>query len=98
MYFLGRDHQLTAVYKDSGRVRWSIALSVQRVQTVGFGGRLVDGKLIVGDQDIFAVDSRDGTILWRFAPPKRRRHRSGRSSGVGEPRFRRIFKRVVIRR
>ena len=68
VYFLGRAHQLTAVDKDSGRVRWSIVLPVQRVQTVGFGGVVTNGKLIVGDQDIFAIDSRDGTILWRFAP------------------------------
>lgn len=69
VYFLGRDHQVTALDKDSGRVRWSVVLPVQRGQTVGFGGRLVNGKLILGDQDIFAVDTRDGTILWRFAPP-----------------------------
>lgn len=68
VYFLGRQHQLTAVEKSSATVRWSSLLPVERVQTVGFGGVVRGDTLFVGDEDLFAISARDGRVLWRFDP------------------------------
>lgn len=67
-YFLGNAHQLTAVDKVSGQVRWDIVLPVDVPSTVGLGGVISNGRLIIGDQDLFAIDSRTGEINWRAAP------------------------------
>ncbi len=66
-YFQGPHHQVTAVEKGTGGVLWSVLLPVQREFSVGFGGFERDGMLIVGDQDLFALDPRDGHVIWRFA-------------------------------
>lgn len=68
VYFLGNQHQVTAVDKVRGRVRWVITLPVSREFTFGTGGVSLPGRVIVGDQDLFALDSRDGSITWTFVP------------------------------
>ena len=67
-YFQGARHEVTAVWKHSGVVRWSVALPVDGSNTVGDGGIAAGDKLIVGDRDVFALSARDGSILWRFGP------------------------------
>ncbi len=69
VFYLGFDHELTAVDKSSGEVRWNIRLPVARGNTVGFGGVVHGSTIIVGDEDVFALDKRNGTILWRYEPP-----------------------------
>jgi outer membrane protein assembly factor BamB len=67
-YFLGNEHQVTAVDKRTGRVRWSVVLPVNFSNTIGFGGVIADGKVIIGDADVFALDPADGRLIWRFTP------------------------------
>ena len=68
VYFLGNTHQVTAVDKRTGRVFWTTTLPVNREFTFGTGGVALPGRVIVGDQDLFALDPRDGSILWTFVP------------------------------
>ena len=79
VYFLGSTHQVTAVDKRSGRVLWATTLPVDREFTFGTGGVALPGRVIVGDQDLFALDPRDGSILWRFVPVP------GANAGRGTP-------------
>lgn len=70
VYYLGRAHEVAALDKATGALLWQRVLPVQRGGTVGFGGVRSDrGVLYVGDERLFALDERDGTILWEFASP-----------------------------
>jgi outer membrane protein assembly factor BamB len=80
VYFLGNEHQVTAVDKLTGRVRWSVVLPVNLSNTIGFGGVIADGKVVVGDADVFALDPADGKVVWRFTPA------DGRNPGGSIPR------------
>ncbi|HEX9563122.1 MAG TPA: PQQ-binding-like beta-propeller repeat protein, partial [Gemmatimonadaceae bacterium] len=68
IYYLGFRHELTAVRSGDGALQWSIRLPVDRPRTVGDGGVSLGDKLIVGDEDIFALRASDGSLLWRFDP------------------------------
>lgn len=67
-YFLGNEHQVTAVDKRTGKVRWSVVLPVSVPNTIGFGGVMADGKVVIGDADVFALEAADGKVIWRFTP------------------------------
>lgn len=79
VYFLGDHHEVTAVDKSTGRVRWSIILPVPREFTLGTGGATAPGQVLVGDQDRFALDPASGDVLWRFVPT------DGANAGRGIP-------------
>jgi outer membrane protein assembly factor BamB len=66
-YFLGMYHDVTAVRKRDGSVVWETSLPVERDHTVGYNGFVAQGRVLIGDQDLFALDPTDGHVLWRFA-------------------------------
>lgn len=68
VFFLGRTHEVSALSKGSGTLRWTVKLTVNRQFTVGFGGFAVGNLVVVGDQDLFALKMQDGAVVWRFAP------------------------------
>jgi outer membrane protein assembly factor BamB len=71
VYFLGWQHRLTVLEKETGRLSWTVDFPVtSQFRTVGFGGFTAQGKVIVGDRWLFALDTADGRELWRFAPPE----------------------------
>lgn len=70
VFYLGFEHELTAVDKMTGSVRWSVRLPVNHPRTVGFGGTVIGERLYVGDKDLFAVNARTGEIAWRCSPPE----------------------------
>ena len=68
VYVLGPTHEVQALNKFTGAALWKRTLPVQRGGTVGFGGVRSDrGVLYVGDERLFALDEKDGTILWEFS-------------------------------
>jgi outer membrane protein assembly factor BamB len=64
-YFLTHDHELVAVSRTSGRIRWRLPMDST---TTTFGSRvIVRGDIVVaGDYDLAGVDRRTGRRQWEF--------------------------------
>lgn len=72
VYFLNAlfGHVVTAVDKANGRILWRRDLVFQNSidsLDAGFGLELVAGKLIVSDNELFALDPATGAVLWQVA-------------------------------
>jgi outer membrane protein assembly factor BamB len=78
-YFPGFGHEVWALRKADGALRWKVVLPVARPNHFGQG--LVVGKdhVIVGDEDVFSLDPATGHVLWRFTPS------DGRNPGLFLP-------------
>lgn len=71
MLILGKQHEVHAFRATNGDVLWTTVLPVNRERTVGFGGaRAPNGTLLVGDERLFALNERDGSIVWEFSTPE----------------------------
>ncbi len=68
VYFTSEPHVVTAVNKATGHVAWTRDLPVNRSGFFGEGTLARDGRVFVADEDVFALDARNGEILWRFRP------------------------------
>lgn len=78
VYFLGPPHEVTAVDRATGALRWNVSLPVARAQLFGHGLALAGGKLVVGDFDVFGLEPSTGAIAWQFRPSV------GRQAGFGK--------------
>jgi outer membrane protein assembly factor BamB len=72
VFFTGFLHEVWAVDKRSGAVRWKTTLPVNRANNFGQGCILAGGILVVGDEDLFGLDPATGRTLWRFRPAEGR--------------------------
>lgn len=61
-------HILSAVRKSDGSLIWQRTLPVTNPNFDGYGLALSGGVLVVGDLDLFGIDSATGAILWQFHP------------------------------
>jgi outer membrane protein assembly factor BamB len=68
VYVLGSSHDVTAVNKQSGEVRWHATLPPRGGMTVGQNLVLAEGLLVAGDSNVHALDPSTGQIVWTFAP------------------------------
>jgi outer membrane protein assembly factor BamB len=66
VYALGNAHDVAAVDKQSGALRWRATLPVQGGMTVGENLVLATGLLIAGDSTVHALDPATGRVVWSF--------------------------------
>ena len=69
VYSLGFGHYLAAVDRQSHRVLWRDTLPVTGPFTGGYNVVLAGGRAIVGDSNVYAVDTLTGRLVWSFVPP-----------------------------
>lgn len=79
MYVTDTAHVVSAIRKVDGSIKWRRQLTYPTAPGLlgGFGLVIAQGRVIVGDIDVFGLDAATGDILWRFAPPLPR-ERTGR--------------------
>ena len=68
VFFASFAHEVLAVDKASGRVRWRRATGMPGRYTAGRNILLAGGVVVVPDMDLHAFDRVDGTRRWTFAP------------------------------
>ncbi len=70
VYMLSSQHEVHALEQETGALRWTTKLPVNRSLNVGFSGvRAATGIVYVGDERLFALREGDGSILWEYASP-----------------------------
>jgi outer membrane protein assembly factor BamB len=75
-YFPGFHHDVVAVDKSSGTVRWQIRLPYVPTCTpadsitVGFASTVSSGSVVVMDDGLYALDPATGALRWSFHPPQ----------------------------
>lgn len=62
------DHRVFAFDLGSGAVVWSTRLPSTRPSFFGEGCIYSDGVVVVGDEDVFALEASSGNVRWRFSP------------------------------
>jgi outer membrane protein assembly factor BamB len=67
-YFLSRRHEVVAVHRRTGRVRWRQATGEPGQTTAGSAVVAAGDIVIAGDYNLVAFDRADGAIRWRFVP------------------------------
>lgn len=68
VFFLDRRHEVLAVDKRNGQVRWRSGTGVQGGATFGVNAVVMGSLVIVGDGDVHAFDRATGARRWRFRP------------------------------
>ncbi|MCC6317297.1 MAG: PQQ-binding-like beta-propeller repeat protein [Gemmatimonadaceae bacterium] len=68
-FFLGRNHEVLAVDKRSGRERWRRTIGAPGGATLGFGTVVAGPNVVVTDVDLWAFDRRTGAPAWRVGLP-----------------------------
>ncbi len=68
VYTLSLTHQVSALNKADGTLRWQISLPVSTPGRSGFGLALAGGTLVVGDIDLFGLDPATGQVRWTYHP------------------------------
>ena len=79
VYFPGFQHEVWALNKADGTLKWKVVLPVARPNHFGQGLVMGKNEVIVGDEDVFSLDPASGEIQWRFTPS------SGRNPGLFLP-------------
>ena len=68
VYYLSRHHELYAVDRDTGATKWRRTLHhAANRGTAGTSVVVERGRVIVGDDDLFAFDAESGVPRWRFS-------------------------------
>ena len=67
-YFLSTRHEVVAVHRRTGAVRWRQSTGEPGQTTAGSALSVLDDVVIAGDYNVLAFDRADGTIRWRFVP------------------------------
>jgi outer membrane protein assembly factor BamB len=67
-YFLSIRHEVVAVHRRTGAVRWRHSTGEPGQTTAGSAVSVVDDLVIAGDYNVLAFERADGTIRWRFVP------------------------------
>lgn len=69
VYFIGRNHDLVAVDKHAGTVRWQqLITSETRTTDIGAEAVVAGNVVAVADLDVFGFDRATGARLWAFRP------------------------------
>lgn len=66
-FFVGPDHDLTAVDKNTGAVRWRTTTGSSGL-TGGYNAVVAGNVVALGDGSIFGIDRSNGAVIWTFAP------------------------------
>lgn len=86
VYFGGYSHEVVAVDKATGQLRWRAPTGVTGGLfpfTLGFNVVLASGSAVIGDQDVFAFDATTGAQRWTFRPADGAQPGMGRLSTDG---------------
>jgi len=67
VFFLSRQHDVSAVNAATGAIRWSHRTG-EPDAVIGAGITVAAGHVIAGDYNVTAFDRTTGAIRWRFAP------------------------------
>jgi outer membrane protein assembly factor BamB len=67
-YFLGKRHDVIAIGRDTGKVRWRARTGEPGESTVGDAVTVTSGVVVVGDYNLMAFNADDGGLRWRFLP------------------------------
>ncbi len=67
-YFLGKRHDVIAISRDTGKVRWRARTGEPGESTVGDAVVVTNGVVVVGDYNLMAFNAEDGGLRWRFLP------------------------------
>ena len=67
VYFLSREHQVVAIARADGRVRWSASTGGLEASTMGTRVVLAGGVVVAGDSDVIAFDRETGRRRWTSA-------------------------------
>jgi outer membrane protein assembly factor BamB len=68
VYFVGRDHELVAVDKSTGDVRWRARSLMFGEVTQGYSAVVTGGVVVLGDYNLHAFDRETGKLAWVFSP------------------------------
>lgn len=68
VYFLSQRHEVVAVARDTGTVRWRRATGDAATLTPGSRLLATDALVIAGDYNITAFEKTSGVVAWRFVP------------------------------
>jgi outer membrane protein assembly factor BamB len=66
VYFLSRRHEVVAIERRHGQVRWHVATGVSGEPTGGSRVLVAGGAIVAGDGQVLAFDPDSGRLLWRF--------------------------------
>lgn len=69
VFFASAYHEVIAVDRASGQVRWRRRTGAMSSQTEGNNVVLAGNTVVVGDIDLYAFDRHAGDSRWTFAPP-----------------------------
>ncbi|HKG94876.1 MAG TPA: PQQ-binding-like beta-propeller repeat protein [Gemmatimonadaceae bacterium] len=67
-YYGGFEHQIVAIEKATGRVRWTRSTGLPGLYTNGHNTVLAASVVAVGDVDVYAFDRATGERRWVFRP------------------------------
>ncbi len=68
VYTLSLDHVVSAINKTTGATLWQTPLTTSVPTRNGDGLMLFGSRLIVGDIDLLALDTKSGTLAWTYRP------------------------------
>ncbi len=68
VYFLARNHEVVALDKEDGAMRWRQSTGTATAETMGGTALLVGPAVVVGDGNVHAFARNTGARLWRFQP------------------------------
>lgn len=69
VYFMADAHTVVAVAVDTGVVRWQRPMGPVSGRAFGRRLTLAGDLVLVGDDDLVALDRRDGSVRWALRPP-----------------------------
>jgi outer membrane protein assembly factor BamB len=67
-YYLSKRHEVVAVHRRTGRVRWRQHTGEPGQTTAGSTLVMAGDLVIAGDYNVVAFDRADGAVRWRFVP------------------------------
>ena len=67
-YFVSLRHEVFAINRLSGTVSWQTRLPEPGTETNGRTVGVSRGVVIAGDYDVYGLDTKTGTIRWKFSP------------------------------
>lgn len=68
VYFATTNHEIVAIDRKNGAIRWRRTTGAAGSQTNGFNVLRVGSVVILGDRDLYAYDALTGTPRWTFSP------------------------------
>ncbi|HEY0037275.1 MAG TPA: PQQ-binding-like beta-propeller repeat protein [Longimicrobium sp.] len=68
VFFTGRAHEVVAVDRARGTVRWRASTGQATASTAGFNTVVAGDVVVVPDIALYGFDRQTGALRWRFAP------------------------------